>query len=803
MARKPGPPTPEDNRFQALLEAAPDAVVIVDGEGKISLVNGQTEKLFGYSRAEMLGQPVEMLVPQRLRGEHASQRQAFASNPHPRPMGSGLELYGVRKDGSTIPLEISLSPVQTAGGFEVFSTIRDITATRRLEDELLRAKKELETRIDERTVELARTIRALESEVADRRAAQEELARERDRAKSYLDIAEVVLLALDRSGRIQLINKKGLSLLGYREKELLGRNWFETCMPERSRSDARRLFQVLLDGELAESVVHPVLSRNGEERLVAWHNTVVRDRIGNILGTLSSGEDITEQRRSEEAIRRLAAIVESSDDSIVGETLDGAILSWNKGAERIYGYKESEVLGRPVSLLAPPEKPTEMAEILERIKRGEHIRHFETSRIAKDGQRVEISLSVFPVVDREGKTIAAANIARDITERRRMEEQLRQSHKMEAIGRLAGGVAHDFNNMLGVILGDSELLLSEKGIRAEQRAAVESIREAADRAATLTRQLLVFSRQQVLEPQVLDLNTVLNGVQNMLSKLAGPEIVVNLIEAPDLAAVRADPGQIMQVILNLVVNARDAMPAGGRLRIETANVMLDKSYAEAHAGTRSGPHVMLSVADNGPGMDPEILSHIFEPFFTTKQGKGTGMGLATAYGIIQQSGGSIWAYSEPGHGSLFKIFLPAVESLAAAETVTKVEEKEELPCGSETVLVVEDSRLLRRVTSEFLTRLGYTVLVAEDAEQALATAARHNGEIHLLLTDLAMPGMNGQQLAENLLAERPSLKVIYTSGYAGSVLQDRNLPGGEDTFLEKPFTWQNLATKVRRLLDRP
>lgn len=798
-------PTSSHNRFRALLESAPDAVVIVSGDGRISLVNQQTEKLFGYSREELVGQPVELLVPAIFRGEHARQRTSYVGNPHPRPMGVGLQFFGLRKDGREIPVEISLSPVETAGGFEIYSTIRDTSQTRRLEEELRSAKKELEIRVAQRTAELGETVQALESEMAYHRAAQEELARERDRAKSYLDIADVVLLALDRAGRILLINKKGLAMLGYSESELLGKDWFDSCMPEGNRSEARGVFAKLLDGELVESTEHPVVSRNGEERLTVWHNSIVRDRIGNILGTLSSGEDVTEQRRSEEAVRRLASIVESSDDAIIGETLDGMILSWNGGAERFYGYTASEVIGRPITLIAPPDRHDELAEILERLKGGERIRHFETRRVAKDGRRVDISLSVFPVVDAEGKTVSAANIARDVTERKRMEEQLRQSQKMEAIGRLAGGVAHDFNNLLGVVQGESELLLSEKDMPERQRAAVQSIREAAERAASLTRQLLVFSRQQVIEPQVLNLNTVLNNVENMVRRLAGPEIVLHFVRADKLASVRTDPSQILQVILNLMVNARDAMPDGGRIRVETANVTLDEFYASTHPGIRPGPHVMLSVADNGPGMEPDVLSHIFEPFFTTKDaGKGSGMGLATAYGIVQQSGGSIWAYSEPGNGSLFKIFLPAVPDgeASAPEEQAGGENPEEFPRGSETVLVVEDSRLLRHVTSEFLTRLGYTVLAAEDGEAALSAAREHKGGIDLLLTDLAMPRMNGQQLAERLLGERQNVKVIFTSGYAGSALQDRNLPAGEDSFLEKPFTWQNLALKVRRVLDR-
>jgi PAS domain S-box-containing protein len=793
------------DRFRALIESAPDAVIIADSEGTISLVNHQTEKLFGYRREELMGKPVELLVPEGLREAHAEHRAAYAADPRVRRMGAGLELFGLRKDGSAFPVEINLSAVKTNGVIEVISTIRDISSQQKLKEDVRQANRELEQRVEERTGELARTIQALGEEVTRRRAAQEELERERDRAKSYLDIAEVVLLALDRAGRIVMINKKGHRLLGYPESELVGKDWFETCLPKRYRAPARQIFTRIMAGDMVEAAEHPVLTSSGEERLVTWHNSIIRDRIGNILGTLSSGEDVTEQRRAEEALERLASIVESSEEAIIGQTLDGIITSWNPGAERLYGYTAGEVIGRPVTMLSAPERPGEMEAILERIHQGQRVGRIETIRRGKDGRIVQISLSVFPVLDAGGKPASVATIARDISERKHLEEQLRQSHKMEAIGRLAGGIAHDFNNLLGVVLGDCELLLNDS-VTAGQREKLSEIREAGERAASLTRQLLAFSRQQLLETQILDLNSVLSGFESMLRRLAGDRIELHTVFTPGIAPVRADPNQLLQVLLNLVVNARDAMPNGGVIRIATANTTLDESYVSVHPGMSAGPHVVISVADNGPGMDAETLSHIFEPFFTTKEnGQGTGMGLATAYGIIQQVKGSIWAYSEPGHGTLFKIFLP----MARMETVAprpetaagRTESPDELPHGKETVLLVEDSGLLRRVTAEFLKRIGYNVIAAGDGLEALAAEASHPGKIDLLLTDLSMPGMNGQELAEKLVARRPSLKVLYTSGYAGSILQDRDIPGMTAAFLEKPFTWQSLAHKVRSVLD--
>ncbi|HEV2387723.1 MAG TPA: PAS domain S-box protein [Candidatus Acidoferrales bacterium] len=669
-----------EDRFRVLLDAAPDAMMIVDAGGRIIHANHQTERLFGYEREELLGQSIEILVPQRHRSAHLAHRATYESNPRVRAMGLGLELQGVRKDGTEFPVEISLSPVQTEAGLRVISAIRDVSDRKRLEEDLRLSQRDLEARVAARTAELVRANRALEQEIAQRRRAQDDLSRERDRARSYLDIAGVALLALDRAGRITLINIRGQTLLGYSESELLGKNWFETCMPAHVRAEAMGTFQKLLGGELVEHWEGPVLTRGGEERLVYWYNSLVRDPVGNILGTLSSGEDVTE--------------------------------------------------------------------------------------------------------------------------RKRLEAQFRQAHKMEAIGRLAGGIAHDFNNLMGVVLGDSQLLLADARLEAPQRTCVEEIREAGDRAASLTRQLLAFSRQQFLETRVLSLNHSLTSFKTMLERLLGPAVNLIFELQPDLGLVRADPSQFLQLVLNLIVNSRDAMPRGGQIKLATTNVDLDMSFAASHPGTQPGPHVLLTVSDNGAGMDQETLSHIFEPFFTTKRGEqGTGMGLAIVYGIVEQSGGTIWAYSERNRGTVFKIYLPRIEG--AEEASWEADSLEELPRGTETVLLVEDAGLLRRVTREFLQQIGYTVLTAGDGAEAMEASKHCRHTIHLLLTDLAMPGMNGQELAGRLLAERPEMKVLYTSGYAGKVTQELDTGNLNAAFIEKPYTWQDLARKVRRLLDQP
>lgn len=391
--------------------------------------------------------------------------------------------------------------------------------------------------------------------------------------------------------------------------------------------------------------------------------------------------------------------------------------------------------------------------------------------------------------------------AEERRERKRLEQHVQQLQKFEAIGRLAGGVAHDFNNLLGVILGQSEILLERSQDGGIARG-LEMIRESARRGASLTRQLLAFGRRQVLEPKVLNLNAILADVEKLLRRVIGENIELDFQISAKLGNVKADPGQLEQVVVNLATNARDAMATGGRLTIATANVDLGEAYVDRRVVVSPGRYVQLVVSDTGCGMDSETQSHIFEPFFTTKeQGKGTGLGLATVYGIVKQSGGNIWVYSEPGHGTTFKIYLPLVE--AAAESPLHVEQNEELPRGSETILVVEDDASLREVTCEFLQSSGYMVISAGSPEEALHLAERHNGPIDFLLTDVIMPRMNGRELATRLSELRPGMKVLYVSGYADDVVRGGVHGALEEglAFLQKPCTRRALTRKIREILD--
>ncbi|HET7205008.1 MAG TPA: ATP-binding protein, partial [Terriglobales bacterium] len=390
--------------------------------------------------------------------------------------------------------------------------------------------------------------------------------------------------------------------------------------------------------------------------------------------------------------------------------------------------------------------------------------------------------------------------AEDVTERRVLERQLRMAGKMEAVGRLSGGIAHDFNNLLGVIIGYSQVLRRKLASESGLLECAEEIEKAGQRAASLTRQLLAFSRQQILTPSILNLNNLVQDMAKMLPRLLGEDIAVSTSLSPDLGVVRADQSQIEQVIMNLAVNARDAMPDGGTLRIETRNVELDQAYAWQHAGAKPGPCVMLAVIDTGTGIDPDTLAHIFEPFFTTKEvGKGTGLGLATVYGVVKQSGGYVWAESEPGQGASFQIFLPRVAEPDTEATATTP--FEEAVGGSETILLVEDSEPLRKLTQSFLVSHGFRVLAAQDGEEAIQLETRHSGKIDLLLTDVVMPGMNGRALAERMLPGQPGMRVLYISGYTDSFVARHGVLEQGTELLHKPFTEDVLIRKVREVLD--
>jgi PAS domain S-box-containing protein len=515
---------------------------------------------------------------------------------------------------------------------------------------------------------------------------------------------------------------------------------------------------------------------------------------------LITARDVSERRRLEEESLRLAAIVQSSEDAVIGESLDGTILSWNPAAEWLYGYTAAEAVGRDLFFLVPPDAERRLRDVMERVRRGEHVPPSDELRRRKDGQFVPVSVSRSAIRDRDGRVVGTAAFHRSIRDRLRLEEEVRQAQKMEAVGQLAGGVAHDFNNLLTVINGYASLLLGMPDLGAAARSFVEEIHKAGERSAALTAQLLAFSRRQVLEPKVVNLNDRVRGVVTMLRRLIGEDVALTTRLDPDLGHVKADPGQLEQVLINLAVNARDAMPAGGRLTIETANVDLDEAEAERRPEVRPGRYVQLTVGDTGVGMDDATKAHIFEPFFTTKgPGKGTGLGLAVVHGVVAQSGGHVVVVSAVGRGSTFRIYLPRLEQ--PWEAGAPEPRAEAAPRGAEIVLLVEDEDGVRHLARRTLEMAGYTVLEAAHGGEGVRVAERHAGPIHLLVSDVVMPEMGGRLLAERLAAARPGLKVLFLSGYTDDAVVRHGVFGSEVNFLQKPFTPAGLARKVREALD--
>jgi two-component system cell cycle sensor histidine kinase/response regulator CckA len=511
---------------------------------------------------------------------------------------------------------------------------------------------------------------------------------------------------------------------------------------------------------------------------------------------------LIERRRAEQELsrseERYRDMVENAHDIIYSHDLEGNYTSINKAGERITGYTREEALRLNLEQTVAPEYVEKVRRMLARKLAGEEVTAYDLEIVAKDGRRIAVEVNT-RLVYQGGVAVGVQGIARDVTERRQLEEQLRQAQKMEAVGRLAGGIAHDFNNLLTAITGYSDLTLRRLRPEDPLRRNVEEIKRAGDRAASLTRQLLAFSRKQVLQPKVLDLNSVVSDMEKMLRRLIGEDIELRTALAPELGSVRADPGQIEQVIMNLAVNARDAMPHGGNLIIETGNVSLDEGYATRHIAVKPGAYVMLAVSDTGEGMSEETQSRVFEPFFTTKEvGRGTGLGLSTVYGIVKQSGGNIWVYSEAGEGTAFKIYLPRVDE--AAQEYKPHHEVEENLDGTETILLAEDDGRVRSLVRAVLEAHGYRVLEAKDGGAAVAISERHGGPIHLLLTDVVMPKMSGRELADRLARVRPEMKVLYMSGYTDDAIVHHGVLDAGMKFIQKPFAAGALAQKVREVL---
>jgi PAS domain S-box-containing protein len=883
-----------------LLEAAPDAIVGVGADGIIQLVNAQAERLFGYDRDDLLGQPIELLVPEAARDLHPRHRERYLSDPRPRPMGAGMRLVARRRDGTHFPAEISLSAIVTAGGVLIAAAVRDVTDRVRAEAKF----------------------------------------------RGLLEAAPDAIVGVDAAGRITLINAQAERMFGYSGDELMGQP-VEILVPEARRADhpehRERYVSDPRPRPMGAGMQLAGRRKDGGEFPAEVSLSAIDTEDGRIV--LAGIRDVTEARRAAEARNRLASIVQSSHDAIIGKSLEGVITSWNPGAERLYGYTAGEMIGHHAAILFPPEARYAEADVLARIARGERVEQLETERLRKDGSRVTVSLTMSPIADAGGAIVGVASVSRDVSdrkraeakfrglleaapdaiigvspdgnialvnaqaerlfgygrhellghsievlvperarpvhpqhrdryfrnpqprpmgagmqlaarrkdgtefpceislsaldtedglmvsaairdvtdrlefqaererlkaaaERERLEAQLHQSQRLESLGQLAGGVAHDFNNLLAVMLNYTTFVAEEIARAAADneerwrpvRNDIAQIQRAGERATELTHRLLAFGRREVVRPQVLNLNTVVAEVEQLLRRTLGEHIRLHARLAADLWPVLADPGQIEQVLVNLAVNARDAMPDGGTLTIDTANRTLDEAFVDSRPGLQPGRHVEFQVADTGTGIPSDIAERVFEPFFTTKpKGDGSGLGLAIIYGIITQAGGHAEIHSIPGAGTSFRALLPVTDQLPTAveEPATAMQ----VTHGVETILVVEDEEALREVTRRILVRNGYTVLTAASGPEAIKVVEDYEGHIDLLLTDVIMPLMLGKELTARIRERLPDIRVLYMSGYAQPVLASQGTLDPGVVLVEKPFSEPALMERVRQVLD--
>ncbi len=751
------------------------------------------------------------------------------------------------------------------------------------------------------------------------------LRRREQELSDFFESASVGLHWVGADGTILRVNQAELDMMGYAREEYLGRNIAEF---HDDRDTIDDILRRLTDGEVLHDYPAALRCKDGTLKHVLIDSSVFFED-GEFIHTRCFTRDVTVQRLAEETRARLAAIVASSSEAIVGKSLQGIVTNWNSAAERIFGYSTAEMVGQSIFILVPPEHHDAERMLLERIAKGERVEFSETERIRKDGQRIYIALSVSPILDGQGRVVGASSIKRDITERRRaaealaqsqerlqlalkaarmgtwqwdiqtdaldwdegvyqlygiepggvtryedfiqrvhqddrefvistlrrtlergvhlnyefrvvlpdgrvrwladqgrvvrdqdgkvlymtgvcldkterrqMEERLLQSQRMDSVGQLAGGIAHEANNMMSVVLGCADYVLQRTDLPEAVRDDVDQIWRAAKRTAGITQQLLAFSRRQVLQPQVLDLNAVVRDLEPILSRTLGEISRLRLQLSPGLSSVRADPGQLEQVLINLTLNARDAMSEGGTLTIETTGVMLDEAYAAGKSidTLRTGEYVALVLGDTGHGIDRSIMSRIFEPFFTTKPvGEGTGLGLSTVYGIVKQSGGFIWAYSEPGLGTTFKVYFPAAEALRQAEVKNQAPAPGARP--DETVLVAEDEEMVRSIMARTLRDCGYQVLEAGNGAEALEILDAREGRISLIVADVVMPTLGGREMAERLADRWPDVPVLFTSGYTGMDVVRRGLLNEGDEFVQKPIAPEVLARKVREMVD--
>jgi PAS domain S-box-containing protein len=747
-----------EERYRQVVELSDDGIVWTQGDRHM-FANRKMAEIFGYNRPEeLLGQSVmEVTHPDdrdrvlrihgsRLRGEEAP---------------TCYEFKGIRKNGEALYIEVSAIRTFFHGEWGSLAYLRDIT---------------------------------------ERRKAEKELQESRELFQTLVEMSNDAITMVKGDMHIY-VNPKMVEIFGYeRADEITGHSVLQMVHPD----DRERVVEINRRRQKGEPVPAKYVFRGirKDGRLIFLETSAKRlEYRGEIVSQVFL-RDITERVQAEEELKaseeKYRLVVENANEGIL-VLQDGLIIFANPRAAQIVRYSRQDLQSRPFTdFVFPEDRDKVFSHYRNRISGESSPQHYTLRLVDFQGGTVWVEANII-VISWEGRP-AALVFSTDITEKKQLEMQFLQAQKMEAVGRLAGGVAHDFNNLLTSILGHSDLMMMRLRSGDPLVGDIKEITKAANRATDLTRQLLAFSRKQVMQPRILNLNAIISDMKKMLQRLIGEDIILETLLPPTLGPVLVDPGQIDQVIMNLVVNARDAMPKGGTLTIETSNTLLDEIQVRSYIGAKPGAYVLLSVKDSGSGMSEELQSYIFEPFFTTKElGKGTGLGLSTVYGIVKQSNGYIWVDSRPGQGTAFKIFLPRQEG--EAESDLKLERGKVSLRGKETILLAEDNDLVRGLTRSVLEHFGYRVLETEDGEEAGRMSKGYEGPIHLLLTDVVMPGVGGRVLAEQLQISRPGIKILFMSGYSeeAALLQGMQNLGAH--FLQKPFTPEELGLRVREILD--
>ncbi|MHB8069111.1 MAG: PAS domain S-box protein [Desulfobaccales bacterium] len=797
--------------LENIFENSPDVIGIVDRHGKFIKWNRMAVELYGFRLEELEGIKAFDLY------DNQNDLNDMLMQLRHDGVVKKCEINMKRKDGNIIPFEISIGLLKDKRNNTTGSVCvaRDLTGTKKAlailretnerlnqeiverqqaEEALQQAYQHIEQKVQDRTKELVQTNKQLSWEIEERRRIEKALRKSENKYRTLVENLPQKIFLKDKNSVYSSCNENFARDLGISPEEVRGKTDYDfvpEALAEKYRADDKRILESGNTEEIEETYIH-----QGQEVFIQTVKTPVKDGKGKIIGILGIFWDITARRRAEEAFKTL--VLNAPIGLFIAR--DGRFRQINPEFEKITGYSEEELLNDDCLCLVIPEFREKVKETALQILQGKRTLPFEFQYRTKGGD-IRWALEKVATTQYEGER-GTLGYFMDITDSKHLEVQFLQAQKMEAVGRLAGGVAHDFNNLLTGILGYGELLSWDLPEDHPRRRYVDEIIKTTERAAALTQQLLAFGRKQIIQPRIISLNEVISGMEKMLRRLLGEDLdLVTLLE-PDLAAVKADPGQMDQVIMNLAVNARDAMPRGGLLTLKTENVFLDEAYIWEHMEAKPGPYVMLAVSDSGSGMDPETKAHIFEPFFTTKEpGKGTGLGLATVHGIIKQSDGHVWVYSEPGKGTTFKIYLPRVE--APAISLQPVTAPAASLRGQETILVAEDEEKLRGAICQILRSYGYRVLEAGHGQEALLLCGRHQGPLHLVLTDVVMPGMSGGELIERLTSFGRQIKVLFMSGYTADTAALQSLLAAGVPFLEKPFKMMKLLQKVREVLDTP